>query len=180
LADKADPLGGQRDHWEATFRANPDMYGTEPSEPGAYAADLFDREHAQHVVELGAGQGRDTLAFLRAGMTVTAIDYASDALAALRQAAAEAGIAARLRTLVHDVREPLPLPAASADAAYSHMLFNMALTTAELDKLSAEVCRLLRPGGLHVFTVRHTGDAHYGAGIPRGDDILIDWLEATS
>lgn len=30
---------------------------------------------------------------------------------------------------------------------------------------------MLRPGGLLVYTVRHTGDAHYGAGVDHGDDI---------
>jgi hypothetical protein len=29
----------------------------------------------------------------------------------------------------------------------------------------------LRPGGLFIYTVRHTGDAHYGQGIAHGDDI---------
>ena len=51
------------------------------------------------------------------------------------------------------------------------MLFNMALTTAGLDQLTAEVRRVLRPGGLHVYTVRHTGDAHYGAGTRHGDHL---------
>lgn len=49
------------------------------------------------------------------------------------------------------------------------MLYCMALTTRELEALSAEVLRVLRPGGLHVYTVRHTGDPHYGAGIHRGE-----------
>jgi hypothetical protein len=31
--------------------------------------------------------------------------------------------------------------------------------------------RVLRPGGLFIYTVRHTGDAHYGQGIAHGDDI---------
>lgn len=51
------------------------------------------------------------------------------------------------------------------------MLFCMALTTAELQQLSREVLRVLRPGGLHIYTVRHTGDADYGQGIHRGDDM---------
>jgi hypothetical protein len=93
-------LDAQREQWQATYRANPDMYGTDPSEPGAYAAGL---------------------------------------------------------------------PDGGFDAAYSHMLFNMALTIAELETLSGEVHRALRPGGLHVYTVRHTGDAHYGAGTSHGD-----------
>ena len=65
-------LDGQRQHWQATFEANPGMYGTDPSVPGRYALGLFARQKTSQVLELGAGQGRDTLAFLRAGLTVTA------------------------------------------------------------------------------------------------------------
>ena len=165
-------LDAQREQWQSTFRANPDMYGTGPSEPGAYAAGLFAREQIRDLLELGAGQGRDTLAFLRAGLNVTALDYAADALTRLQRAATDAGLADRLTTIVHDVREPLPLPGGGFDAVYSHMLFNMALTTAELETLSSEVHRVLRPGGLHVYTVRHTGDAHHGAGTSHGDGMF--------
>ncbi len=31
---------------------------------------------------------------------------------------------------------------------------------------------MLRPGGLHVYTVRHTGDAHYGDGTSYGDGMF--------
>ena len=163
---------GQQAHWASTFAANPDMYGTTPSEPGAYAVEMFVREDLQHVLELGAGQGRDTLAFLRAGLQVTALDYAPNALAELQRAAAAAGLADGLRIIAHDVHDPLPLPDSAVDAVYSHMLFNMALSTVDLERLSAEVHRVLRPGGLHVYTVRHTGDADYGAGVPHGDDMF--------
>ena len=103
-------LDAQREHWQATFEANPDLYGTGPSEPGAYAVGLLAREQIHDLVELGAGQGRDTLAFLRAGLTVTALDYAAGALARLHRVATDAGQASRLTTIAHDVREPLPLP----------------------------------------------------------------------
>lgn len=45
----------------------------------------------------------------------------------------------------------------------------MALTTSELEFLSDEVRRVLKPGGLNIYTVRHTGDPHYGTGIHRGE-----------
>jgi hypothetical protein len=50
------------------------------------------------------------------------------------------------------------------------MLYCMALTTLELERLSREVRRVLVPGGLNVYTVRHTGDAHCGTGIHRGEE----------
>lgn len=172
MTTRPDQRDAQREHWQTTFQDNPQMYGSQPSEPGAYALDLFGRAQASDVLELGAGQGRDTQAFLAAGMTVTALDYALQGLDELRTTAEAAGTASRLTTVAHDVREPLPLPDDSVDGVFSHMMFNMALTTTELDALAAEVRRVLRPGGLHVYTVRHTGDAHYGAGIDHGDDMF--------
>ena len=90
MATNRDTPDAQREHWQATFEANPDMYGTDPSQPGAYAAELF----------------------------------------------------------------------------------NMAPSTAQLLTPAAEVRRVLRPGGLHVYTVRHTGDAHYGVGTDHGDGMF--------
>ena len=47
----------------------------------------------------------------------------------------------------------------------------MALTTAQLEFLSSEVRRVLRPHGLHIYTARHTNDPDYGTGIHRGEDM---------
>jgi SAM-dependent methyltransferase len=72
---------------------------------------------------------------------------------------------------IHDVRQRLPFADAGVDASYSHMLLCMALTTPELERLVAELRRVVRPGGLVVYTARTTDDAHYGAGIAHGDDM---------
>jgi len=169
--DPAALIAAQRQHWETTLQANPQMYGTEPSAPGRHAASRFATDGLTRVLELGAGQGRDTLALLGAGLEVTALDYTSAPLAGIRDAASDGGLAARLTTLVHDVRQPLPFTDASFDACYSHMLFTMALTSDELANLASEVHRVLRPGGLCIYTVRHVGDAHYGAGRDLGDNL---------
>ncbi|MEO6144615.1 MAG: class I SAM-dependent methyltransferase [Dermatophilaceae bacterium] len=161
----------QSEHWAATFEANPDMYGTDPSAPGVAAAKIFVAAGLTDVLELGAGQGRDTLYLARRGLRVTALDYAAGTLATLTSKARAADLADRVSVARHDIREPLPLPDASVDACYSHMLFNMALTTGELEALIGELRRVLRPGGVVVYTARTTADAHYGAGIPRGDDM---------
>ena len=164
-------LDAQREHWADAFAAQAAMYGTGPSEAGRAAIEAFLDEGCTRVVELGAGQGRDTLALLRAGFEVEALDYASEALAKMASSAGPE-LGPRLHTIVHDVRQPLPLPGASVDACYSHMLFTMALTTRELEALAAEVHRVLRPGGLCVYTVRHTEDPQYGMGVARGDGLF--------
>jgi len=164
-------LRQQRDHWGRTFAAHPDMYGTEPSAPAHAAADLFRAEGVVTVLELGAGQGRDALFFARQGLRVQAADFVADATAAIEAKAVAVGLDASLTALRHDAREPLPFDAGVFDACYAHMLLCMALTTAEIERLVGEVWRVLRPGGLFVYTVRTTDDAHYGAGVARGDDM---------
>ena len=163
-------IGDQQRQWVETFAANPEMYGPEPSEPGRLAAALIVAEGLSAVLELGAGQGRDTLELLRRGLEVHALDFAPDALAGIAGLAGPE-LAGRLRTTVHDVRLALPFPERSFDACYSHMLFTMALTSDELAALASEVHRVLGPGGLCIYTVRHVGDAHYGAGRDVGDNL---------
>ncbi|WP_234363553.1 class I SAM-dependent methyltransferase [Streptomyces sp. TN58] len=123
-------------------------------------------------MELGAGHGRDALYFAREGFTVQATDFSATGLDQLRATAGHQEVAERVTAAVHDVREPLPLPDASVDAVFAHMLLCMALSTKEIHAAVREIRRVLRPGGVLVYTVRHTGDAHYGTGIARGDDIF--------
>ena len=165
------PLDGQRRHWESVFGERAEMFGEVPSDPARQAAKLFKSEGVTELLELGAGQGRDTLFFAQEDFRVRAVDYSSSGLDAIGEKASASGLDSVVSTTVHDIRLPLPFGDATFDACFSHMLYCMALTSAELEALSSEVCRVLKPGGLNVFTVRHTGDAHYGAGIHRGEDL---------
>ncbi|NUP67077.1 MAG: class I SAM-dependent methyltransferase [Nonomuraea sp.] len=163
---------GQRRHWQHIYTAHPGMYGEEPSTPAVHAAAAFHLAGVRDVLELGAGHGRDALYFAREGFTVQATDFSAAGLDQLRAAARTQQLAERVTTAVHDVREPLPLPDASVDAVFAHMLLCMALSTKEIHAVVGEIRRVLRPGGTLVYTVRHTGDAHYNTGIARGDGIF--------
>lgn len=169
--DEQELAGAQREHWQRTYGEHPGMYGEEPSEPAVHAAEVFRAAGAREVLELGAGHGRDALFFAREGFTVLATDFSPVGLEQLHEAAHAQGVAERVSTHVQDVRRPLPLPDASVDAVFAHMLLCMALSTREIHALVTEVRRVLRPGGAFVYTVRHTGDAHYRAGTGHGDDI---------
>ncbi len=161
----------QRRQWQQTYRANPDMYGMHPSGPAQYAARAFRTSGASTILELGAGHGRDALFLAESGFHVVATDFSPTGLEQLRDHADERGLSREVRTLAHDVREPLPLADNSADAVFAHMLLCMALSTEGIHTIVGEVARVLTPGGLLVYTVRHTGDAHYGAGVEHGDNI---------
>jgi SAM-dependent methyltransferase len=162
----------QRHHWQQTYAAHPGMYGQAPSAPAAHAAQVFTAAGTHNVLELGSGQGRDALYFAREGFTVRATDFSPIGLEQLRTAAVRQETTERIVTAVHDVRDPLPMPDRSVDAVFAHMLLCMALSTQEIHAAVGEVRRVLRAGGIFVYTVRHTGDAHYGTGTAHGDNIF--------
>ncbi|MFC9679026.1 class I SAM-dependent methyltransferase [Streptomyces sp. NPDC056948] len=166
-----DLADAQRRHWQDTYTAHPGMYGEQPSAPAVHAASVFRAAGAGDVLELGAGHGRDALYFARQGFTVQATDFSATGLEQLQEAARAQDVDQRVTTAVHDVRDPLPLPDASVDAVFAHMLLCMALSSKEIHTLVGEIGRVLRPGGTFVYTVRHTGDAHFGSGSAHGDDI---------
>lgn len=164
-------LDGQKQHWERMLETRPEMFGRDPSEPARAAAEVFRAEGARRVLELGGGQGRDTFFLAESGFNVDVLDYSEAGVEAMRTKARELGVVDKVSPAQHDVRRPLPFPDNSFDGCFSHMLFCMALTTAELDALSREILRVLKPGGLCVYTVRNTTDADYGKGLHRGEGL---------
>jgi SAM-dependent methyltransferase len=126
---------------------------------------------AKDILEMGCGQGRDTLLFLEKGFRVTALDYSGNCLCQVRAAAGSAGLDGGLRTMQNDLRLGLPFKDASFDVVYSHMLFTMQLTERELELAFKEVLRVLRPGGLNIYSVRNDHDPHFGKGKHMGEDM---------
>jgi SAM-dependent methyltransferase len=169
-ANAQQELKAQKAHWERTFREKIDLFGTQPSYPALKAAALFKKESAARILELGSGQGRDTLFFASEGLQVYALDYSREAIEATTKKASSLGLPP-IFVRQHDVRQPLPFPDDFFDGCFSHMLYCMALTTKELLFLSAEIRRVLKRAGLNIYTVRNTSDAHYHTGVHRGEDL---------
>jgi len=166
-----DVLNAQQNHWETMFGKINAMFGLEPSFPAVTSLTTFQQEGITNLLELGAGQGRDTLFFAQNGLHVNALDYSKQGVDAIQQKALTLNLQSFINAQQHDVRTPLPFADASMDACFSHMLYCMPLLTTELAFLNAEICRVLKPGGFNIYTVRHTQDAHYKQGIHRGEDM---------
>ena len=161
----------QSQHWEASFLSKPEMFGLEPSIAAAKALKLFQEQNIANIVELGAGLGRDTIFFAKKFIHVTALDYSSSGVKVINEKAEKQNLSKNISTKIFDVRKKLPFKDESIDACFSHMLYCMALTSEELKDLNNEICRVLKPNGINIYTVRHTKDGDYKNGIHRGEDL---------
>jgi ubiquinone/menaquinone biosynthesis C-methylase UbiE len=147
------------------------MFGKSPSDAAVKAAEIFREEHKIKILELGGGQGRDTIFFAQSRFQIQVLDYSQPGINAIKQKTEELGLSHLIKADCHDIRKPLPFEDECFDACFSHMLYCMALTTSELEFLSSEIRRVLKQGGLNIYTARHTGDPDFGTGIHRGEDM---------
>jgi len=159
----------QRHHWDESFAADPEFFGTAPSYAARQALSCFQKEGAKRILDLGSGQGRDALFFARHGLDVVCLDYSQTAIDRLRSKAASEGLKDRVEAVTRDLRLPLPFEDGSVEGCYSHMLYCMDFTYAQIETLTGEIHRVLKPGGLNILTVRQTGDPLYGRGTDRGE-----------
>ncbi|MBC8016337.1 MAG: class I SAM-dependent methyltransferase [Sporomusaceae bacterium] len=162
-------LENQHSHWEKTFTTYAEMFGEEPSEPAKKAIVFFRQNGINKILEIGGGQGRDTIYFALNGFHVSVLDYTDAGIEAIRRKAESLGLSHLITATRHDVKHPLPFKNENFEACFSHMLYCMAFTTQELQFISEEVRRVLKPNGINIYTVRNTNDIHYETGIPRGE-----------
>ena len=77
---KKDDLDQQQLQWDRAFTAEMDFFGDEPSLAARRAAERFLEGGCSLLMELGAGQGRDTLFFAGLGLRVYALEYSESGL----------------------------------------------------------------------------------------------------
>ena len=111
------------------------MFGLEPSLASKKSLKLFQEKKIVKIIEIGAGLGRDTIFFAKNSIHTTALDYSSSGIEIINQKIKKNNLKDYISTKLFDVRQKLPFKDNSIEACYSHMLYCMALTNKDLEKL---------------------------------------------
>jgi SAM-dependent methyltransferase len=164
-------LDQQSQHWETNFSSKPEMFGLEPSIPAVKATKFFKEKNIKNIVELGAGLGRDAVYFAQKSIKVQALDYSKIAIESITNKAEKLSLTELIKPEFFDVRKKLPFEDNSMEGCFSHMLYCMAFSNSDLENLNNEICRILKPGGINIYTARHTDDGDYKNGIHIGEDL---------
>ena len=146
------------------------MFGLEASEPAKKSLKIFQENNINTIIELGAGLGRDSIYFSINNLSVTSLDYSQSGINIINKKINKDKLK-NIKTKVFDIRQKLPFEDNSIDGCFSHMLYCMALSNQNLFNLNREICRILKPNGLNIYTVRNEHDGDYKNGIHRGEDM---------
>lgn len=129
--------------WEDAYEKGIPHWAVDMS-PSLFAQEFVDKlreEGYATVLEIGCGNGRDSILFARAGLVATAIDVAPGAVELAKSNAAEAGVQIDIRLAN---AESLPFTDKSFDAIFSLSV----LHSTNVERSLSEAVRVLRPGGL--------------------------------
>lgn len=124
------------------------------------------------VLDIGCGQGHDLRAMARKGHRVAGVDFSSVAIQQARKRVCGWNLTRRRNVdlRIHDIADRLPFEDGQFAGVYSHLAlhyFHDDVTR----RIFGEIHRVLRPGGLLVFSVKSTDDPYCGKGEQLGERI---------
>jgi len=155
--------------WDKIYSNDSAFFGEEPSDFAQKCYSYFKKYDVKRVLELGCGQGRDSIFFASNGIDVYAIDSSKVAIENINQKTREKNISLHLNHF--EVRQSLPFDSSHFAAVYSHMFYNMRFIDEKLNFLFKESSRVLKNNGLLYFSVRSDKDILYNKGKKIDDNI---------
>jgi SAM-dependent methyltransferase len=173
---------GRGDHelfWDSIYSSDNSFFGEEPSVLAKESIQILRKYGCKTVLELGCGQGRDTLYFAKEGFNVAALDCSKVSISHLEEKLGhDRMLRNRVRTYQVDIEKGLLQESelmlremGSIDAVYSHLFFCMPFTDGQLEEIFRFVDDTLGENGLHIFSIRDKReDTYYGKGMEIGID----------
>ncbi|MDO8522417.1 MAG: class I SAM-dependent methyltransferase [bacterium] len=153
----------EKEYWKnrwVTGERNP----PNPFAKKAYA--LIRKRNYITLLDIGCGDGRDSLYFAEKGLRVSALDFSKNGVTNLKS------LNSNIKTYVGDIRK-MPFGQNSFDIVYAHLSLHY-FDDKETDKIFENLYRILKKGGLIFVKCKSTDDALYGKGEKRGPDMYRD------
>lgn len=153
-----DDYDRDKEYWNNYYK----KFKGELAEPSNFAVEVEKRlELVSHIMELGCGNGRDSLYFLSKGHNTTAIDSSDAAIDMLNETTKNNP---KALFICDDFVKCHALYQMQYDCVYSRFTLH-AITEEQEDELLANVKEALSAGGLFCIEARTINDEIYGKGI---------------
>lgn len=143
--------------WDEKF-SKKNLFGTRPTRFAKEAKIVMKKEKVKTVLDLGCGQGRDSVYFAENGFFVTSVDISSVALKQLKPIARKLKIIL-IKMNVEDISPKI--------GKFGCIYSNMALQYTRrgiLEKIILSIHEMLVKDGFLLFTIKNMRDARYGEG----------------
>ena len=163
-AEKNGLKGDDTAYWNAYYKGKPDI-----EYPSQFALEIGNQlKKPGTILDLGCGNGRDSIYFYKLGLRVTAIDASDTAIQMLQEQYDEEQIHFRCDDFVKSSE----IYRSKYDYCYSRFSLH-AIDESQEDELIANVYQALNPEGKFFVEVRSIHDELYGKGEAAGRNAYI-------
>lgn len=159
----------QKEVWESLY-AKKGRYGLEPCLFAIEALKWFKKTKGAKILDLGGGEGKDSIFFAKNGCEVFCLDFSEKAVKSCKENAVENKVQKFVHPILYDMFKHLKFDDNTFDVVFAHLslhYFDDETTT----KIFDEIHRVLKSGGLLFVKVKSTKDSLYGKGKKVGEDM---------
>tara|TARA_Y100000590_G_scaffold86861_1_gene97230 strand:- start:1565 stop:2242 length:678 start_codon:yes stop_codon:yes gene_type:complete len=148
-------------YWNSLY-SKENYFGTGPTLLALYAKEIIENNNINNILEIGCGQGRDSIFFANFDYNVTATDISENAIKFVEQIKHEQNLQ-NLQLFIHDTLLPLDFPNMDFDLVYS----NLALQFFNLEQLThifSNVKKVMKKNSFFLFSTKKPGDKYFNFG----------------
>ena len=148
-------------YWNDIY-SKQNYFGTGPTILALEAHELIKNNSITNILELGCGQGRDSLFFANFGHNVIATDISENAINSVKKIKNEQNIG-NLELHLHDSLNPFNFTDLKFELIYS----NLALQFFNLKQLSgilSNIKKIMKPNSFFLFSTKKSGDKYFNFG----------------
>jgi len=125
---------------------------------------------SRKLLDLGCGNGMDTLYFAEQGYNVTAVDVSESGIKMLQERLDEASLP-NIFAVLHDISQPLAYPSSSFDVVYAHLSLHY-FDDETTRQIIQNIHQLLATNGMFFIRCKSVDDPLYGKGENEGEDMF--------
>lgn len=149
------------DYWNLMYE-DKNIFGTGETKLAKYAHDILKKKSVKKILEIGCGQGRDSIFFSQLGYNVNSFDISSNAINFLNDVKKELRIK-NLNIKIYDTLNPFDYPSESFDFVYSNLALQF-FNIQELEKIFDNIHKVMKKDSSFLFSTKKVGDKYYQFG----------------
>jgi len=154
-------------YWNDIY-SNENYFGTGPTILANLAKELIDKHSVRRILELGCGQGRDSVFFADHGCDITATDISENAIKFVGKIKNKYNLT-NLRLFVHDVEKSFDFLNGTFDLIYSNLALQF-FELSRLDNIFSNINDIMNDDSLFLFSTKKPGDKYFNLGNKLSDN----------
>mgnify|MGYP001183020344 CR=1 FL=1 len=148
-------------YWNNLYSKD-DYFGTGQTILADFAKTIIEENNISTLLELGCGQGRDSLFFTNFVSNVTSVDISENAINFVKKIKNERNLT-NLDLFVHDIKKPLNFLDKSFDIVYSNLALQF-FDINQLKEIFSNISEIMSNDSFFIFSTKKPGDKYFNFG----------------